>query len=37
MDDYLSKPVKPEVLREMLVRYLPAKSPASEAPFILSQ
>jgi signal transduction histidine kinase/PleD family two-component response regulator len=37
MDDYLSKPVKPEVLREMLARYLPAKSAASEAPFILSQ
>ena len=37
MDDYLSKPVKPEVLREMLARYLPAKSTASEAPFILSQ
>ncbi|MEO6993149.1 MAG: response regulator, partial [Lacunisphaera sp.] len=37
MDDYISKPVKAEVLREMLVRYLPEKSPASKAPFILSQ
>jgi two-component system, sensor histidine kinase and response regulator len=37
MDDYLAKPVKPEVLREMLARYLPAKANNSEAPFLVTQ
>jgi signal transduction histidine kinase len=37
MDDYLSKPVKPDVLRDMLARYLPTKATASEAPFVVLQ
>jgi len=35
MDDYLSKPIKPDVLRAMLARYLPAKPAATETPFAL--
>jgi CheY-like chemotaxis protein len=33
MDDYMAKPVKPEVLRDMLARYLPINS---QAPFLVS-
>jgi two-component system, sensor histidine kinase and response regulator len=36
MDDYLAKPVKPEALRDILTRYLPAlernESPACAVP-----
>jgi len=32
MDDYMAKPVKPEVLRDMLTRYLPINS---QAPFLV--
>jgi signal transduction histidine kinase/PleD family two-component response regulator len=37
MDDYLSKPVKPEVLRKMLVRYLPAAFSHTASPCILAK
>ncbi len=37
MDDYLSKPVKPEVLRDMLARYLPAEISLSVPPYVLTQ
>jgi two-component system, sensor histidine kinase and response regulator len=37
MDDYLSKPVKPELLREMLARYLPAESEDKATPYLIAQ
>ena len=30
MDDYVAKPVKPEILRDMLVRYLPDSNPTAD-------
>ena len=37
MDDYISKPVKPELLRDMLERYLPAATDNPETPCLLTQ
>jgi CheY-like chemotaxis protein len=37
MDDYLSKPVKPEALAEMLIRYLPAEPAGNEVPVALAK
>ncbi len=37
MDDYMAKPVKPEILREMLTRYLPPKSNNSKDPRLVTQ